>query len=574
MSDIGRDANAGGGATAHDGVSRRSVVKAGATAGAAAVAGAVTAPAVAAAHHGTAHHGRATRPADSLILHNGAIHTMDSRGTVARTVAIRDGRIVYVGGSEKAARRLFPEPPRSIDLHGRTVIPGIIDCHNHIVLMGNRPGRHTPLENAYSVADVARTYAARARSVPPGEFITTIGGFHFNQFAERRLPTLSELDEAVPRHPAYISVGFSGPSVTNSLGKAFFEQAAEPVTVGADGAIAAGLETGKATLALRRTLTFEQRKRGVRDAMAYAASVGVTTHLDQGAFQATGTPADGAAHEDNYTMHLPFLAVYADGEASIRLRINFLHMDTDPALPGLTERLRNAFPFFGDDLVRTGGIGEFIAAGLGPTWLEAARRVAAAGWRAEVHSLTTTDFQTEIEGFEAVHAQTPITGLRWVVAHVPFITREYVDRLHALGGGVNLTGWRYLTGTATSAGPPFRMIVDSGIHAGMSSDGMQIAPMNPFIHAYYAVTGRNALGEVINAGQQITREEVLALYTRRNAWFLGGPDEDQLGTIEVGKLGDLVVLNRDYFTIGVADLRQVRSVLTVLGGKVVHSLKG
>jgi predicted amidohydrolase YtcJ len=550
-----------------DGVSRRTVFKAGATAGAAAAAGVLAAPGPAAA----ADAGRAPRPAGDLILHDGDIHTMDSRDTVVRTVAIRDGRIVYAGGSEKAARRLFRHPPRTVDLRGRTVIPGIIDCHNHIVLMGNRPGHHTPLENAYSIADVAKTYAARARAVPAGEFVTTIGGFHPNQFAERRLPTLSELDAALPRHPAYVSVGFSGPSVTNTLGKTFFQQAADPVAVGADGAIAAGTETGKATLALRRTLTFDQRKRGVRDAMAYAASMGVTTHLDQGAFQATNTPSDGAAHEDNYTMHLPFLAVYADGGGLIRLRINFLHMETDPALPGLTQRLRNAFPFFGDDLVRTGGIGEFLAAGLGPTWLEAARRVAAAGWRAEVHSLTPTDFQTEIQGYEAVNAQTPITDLRWVVAHVPFITREYLDRLNALGGGVNLTGWRYLAGTAASAGPPFRTIVDSGIHAGMSSDGMQIAPMNPFIHAYYAVTGRNALGEVINAGQQITREELLALYTRHNAWFLGGPDEDQLGTIEVGKLGDLVVLNRDYFTIPVADLRQVRSALTVLGGKVVHS---
>ena len=157
--------------------------------------------------------------------------------------------------------------------------------------------------------------------------------------------------------------------------------------MGADGSIAAGQETGKATLALRRTLTLAQRKRGVLDAMAYAASVGVTTHLDQGAFQATDTPSDGAAHEDNYTMHLPFLERTRKERALVRLRINFLHMDTDPALPGLTERLRNAFPFFGNDMVRTGGIGEFIAAGLGPTWLEAARRVAQAGWRAEVHSL-------------------------------------------------------------------------------------------------------------------------------------------------------------------------------------------
>src|SRR5205085_1071302 len=112
-------------------------------------------------------------------------------------------------------------------------------------------------------------------------------------------------------------------------------------------------------------LTFDERKRAAIEAMNYGLGLGVTTHLDQGAFQATNTPNDGAAHEDNYTMHLPFLALRDEGTLPARLRINFLHQDTTPELPALTERLRNGFKFFGDDTVRTGGIGEFIA-GLGP----------------------------------------------------------------------------------------------------------------------------------------------------------------------------------------------------------------
>jgi predicted amidohydrolase YtcJ len=549
-------------------VSRRTVFRSGAAVGAAAAIGSAAGAALGGGTPAAAHGSTAGR---DLILHNGKIHIMNGRHDVVRVLAIRAGRVGYAGNSLGAALRALPERPRVIDLRGHTAIPGIIDNHNHIVLMGNRPGRHTPLENAYSIADVQRTYRERARRVPAGEFITTIGGFHFNQFAETRLPTLAELDAAVPDHPAYLSISFSGPSVTNSRGKAFFEAADPPVVVGADGAIAAGTETGKATLALRRTLTFEARRRSALDAMGYAASLGVTTHLDQGAFQATNTPSDGAAHEDNYTMHLPFLSLYAENRAPVRLRINFLHMDTDPSVPTLTERLRNAFPFFGNDMVRTGGIGEFIAGGFGPAFLEAARRIARAGWRAEVHSLSATDFRTEIETFETVNAETPIGDLRWVVAHVPFITREYVDRLAAIGGGLSLTGWRYLAGSPTSNGPPFRMIVDSGIHVGMSSDGMQIAPMNPFIHAYYATTGRNALGVLINDGQQISRREVLDLYTRRNGWFLGRPDEDQLGTLEVGRLGDVAVLDRDYFSVPDDRLRQTSSVLTVVGGAIVHS---
>src|SRR5439155_20767149 len=170
-----------------------------------------------------------------------------------------------------------------------------------------------------------------------------------------------------------------------------------------------------------------------------------------------------------------------------------------------------------------------------------------AGWRAEVHSLSATDFQQEIQNYEAAHAEFPITDLRWVIAHVPFITEPWVNRLKAIGGGLSLTSWRYLAGTPAQNGPPFRMIVDNGIHVGMSSDGMQIAPMNPWLHMYYAITGLNARQIPINHGQQITRQEVLKLYTANNGWFMR--EEDQIGTIEAGKLADLVVLSDDYFSV-------------------------
>jgi predicted amidohydrolase YtcJ len=553
------------------GISRRTVLRTAATAGAVA-AGTVAIGGQASAGTGDRHGTDGSFKAD-LVLHNGKIHTMDDRNRVASVVAISDGTIGYVGNDVRRAKQSFDHPPRLVDLRGRTAIPGIIDCHNHVVLMGNRPGHHTPLENAYSIAAVQATYRARARGVPAGEFVTTIGGFHPNQFREHRLPTLAELDAALPHTPAYISVGFSGPSVTNSAGRDWFAANAElPPVVGADGSIAAGPETGKATLALRATLTFDQRKRSVLDAMAYATSVGVTTHLDQGAFQATGTPSDGAASEDNYSMHLPFLSVYDEGRGTVRLRINFLHQDVDTDVTTLQQRLLNAFKFFGGDMVRTGGIGEFIAASYsgGPVFVEAARRIARARWRTEVHSLTATDFQTQIQGFEQVDQEIGIKDLRWVVAHVPRITEEYLNRLKAIGGGVNLTGWQYLAGTGPQSGPPFRTIVDNGIPAGMSSDGMQIAPMNPFIHAYYATTGLNALGNQINPGQQITRQELMELYTRDNQWFLGGQDEGLLGSLEVGRLGDVVVLSEDYFSVPAERLRGLRSVLTVVGGEIVH----
>ena len=583
-------------------VSRRALLRTGAVAGAATAAtagGLVTAGTAAAATGASTTTSRSTSPAGDLILYDGRIHAMDGHETVASVIAIRGGVITYIGDSLRAARQHFTQAPRAIDLGGKVAVPGLIDCHNHFVLMGNRPGHHTPLENATSIADVQALYRQRARTLaaspnPPvsaGDFITTIGGFNPVQFAEGRLPTLTELDAAVPGVPVFIMVGFTGPAVTNTLGKAFFDNVTGPypVTVGNDGSIAASPFEGNgpataALLALRQTLTFDQRKASVRDAMAYSASVGVTTHLDQGAFQATNTPADGAAHENNYTMYNPFLSVYAEGDQRdadatrqgiVRLRTNYLLFDTDPSIPVATARLQNAFPFFGSDLVRTGAVGEFLAdislyAGGNPTWMNAALAAAKAGWRSEVHSLTPTDFQSEIQGYEAVNAQVDITGLRWVVAHVPFITADYIARLKALGGGVNLTSYEYFE-SASPAGPPYRLIADSGIPYGLSSDGMQISALNPWIHAYYATTGRNAAGTQVNPGQQLTRSEVLAGFTTANQWFLGGHDEYLLGSLETGRLGDVVVLSDDYFAVPDSALRSLHSVLTVVGGAVVHS---
>jgi len=547
-------------------------------------------------------HGDRPRPpsddAPDIVFVNGKIHTMDDDNTVASAVSIRDGRFVEIG---HVSRGRHGADTKVIDLRGRTVVPGIIDNHNHIVLMGNRPGFHTPLENALSIQDVQKIYAARAAGLPNRDaWITTIGGFHTNHLyatpgvsTSGRFPTIGELDAAAPNNPAFMMISFTGPGQTNTVGRDALR--ANVVNVGDDGSVATGFpssECTKALLFLRQTLlTPAERRRSVRDAMNYAATVGVTTHLDQGAFQATNTAADGAAHEDNFTMHIPFLQVYAQDMGIIRLRINFLHMETDQATPELAQRLKNAFQFLGNDMVKTGAIGEFIAAGTSSTspFVAAAKRVAAAGWRAEVHSLgrrntptsNPSDFELEIMGFEAANADFPgvVRERRWVIAHVPGITQEWIDRLQAIGGNLSLTGWQYLAGNPTAstvapyAGPPFRMIVDSskrpdGIHVGMSSDGMQIAPMNPWIHMYFATTGINARGVTINPNQQISRQEALSLYTRENGWFLR--EEDQLGTIESGKLADLVVLNSDYFAVPDEDLKKIRSVLTVVGGNVVY----
>jgi predicted amidohydrolase YtcJ len=520
-----------------------------------------------------------------LLLVNGKIHTMDARDSVVSSVLVDGGRFATVGKTQTG-----PCIQR-IDLKGRTVVPGLIDNHNHVVLLGLRPGHDTRLENAQSMADVLATLGEKAKEVPAGEWITSIGGFDINQFtpapAPVRFPTLPELDTVTPNHPVFIQQSFAGPSVTNSLGKKFFES--KGIEVGADGALAGGFQTPNSTtralFALRQMQTLDDMKRGTLDAQRYAASVGVTTHLDEGAFPATGLDSDGAAHADEYHVYDALLALYHEGRLINRYRIDFLTMEADVNTPHLKARLANVFPKFGGGMLKTVGIGEFTAgdsAIIGtatPAWENGTKLVAEAGWRNENHSLTPMDYKVIIDGWEKVNASLPspgITQLRWVVAHVPFITREYAEKLKALGGGVSvLGGWRYISGTAQQNGPPFKMLKEVGIPMGMSSDGMQISPMNPWLGLYYVVTGRNARGELINADQTLNRNDAIHLYTAANGWFLG--EEKLLGTIEPGKYADLVVLSADYFDpTAVSDdaIKKIRSVLTVVDGKIVHGDPG
>jgi predicted amidohydrolase YtcJ len=156
------------------------------------------------------------------------------------------------------------------------------------------------------------------------------------------------------------------------------------------------------------------------------------------------------------------------------------------------------------------------------------------------------------------------------VHHVPEVNVDLLSRLKALGVGVEMAAFRWVTSNKPNevVGPQFRTIVDHGIQCGIHGDGVHIAPLNPWSHIQYAVTGVNSFGQQVNPGQHLTREEALRLFTRGNAWFLRM--EEKIGSIEPGKLADLAVLDRDYFTIPDADIRNVRPVLTLLGGKVVH----
>jgi predicted amidohydrolase YtcJ len=513
-----------------------------------------------------------------LRLVNGRIATLDRKNATVSEVTIQNGVFTSVGPG--GSTRLSP-CTKTIDLKGRTAVPGLIDNHNHIVLLGIRPGYDTRLETAASIADAQAIIKARAKTVPAGGFVTAMGGWNFAQFVEKRMPTLAELDAADADHPVVLYHSFTGPIAVNTKAKAFF--AGKSIAVSDTGAIAINGPSLGALNALRAAQTFADQRRGTMDSLNYSASVGVTTNVDMGAFIPPGLAdtqesfaADTLATADPFTMYDAVASVHRDGRMPVRVRLFFLSMDTRPDVPMLKQRLFNNLKGFGDDMLRLSGVGEFATSwplfgNAPPTNYETALKlIARQGWAFQQHSLSPAEDKLTIDTFEAVNKTTPIADLRWSIAHAPRIDAATLARFKAIGAGMAIHPFTYLAG-GPNAGPPVRTIVDSGIHAGAGSDSAQISTLNPWLMIYIMVTGKNSSGVLINPGQTLTRLEALKLYTSENGWFLR--EEDKLGTIEPGKLADLVVLSADYFNATAVPeeaIKKLKSVLTVVDGKVVH----
>lgn len=511
----------------------------------------------------------AGRAADSCpggrdwVLTNGKILTMDEQEATVSSVRIRGERIVAVGQAVDRAAPCI----RIVDLGGRTVIPGLIDSHTHFVRTAQAPGPFLDgLEAAASIHDLEGALAAAAKKAEPGEWIASIGGFTPMQFAERRLPTREELSAAVPDHPVYLQVGYLSRGVTNDAGRRALEAAG--IAVSEDGVTS---NDGKALTFVLRSRTDEQMKRRFRDYMAYATSLGLTTVVDQACCDWLGAHLT-AAERPNMRIAKEF---WRSGQLLLRLRFEYDHRDTRDQhdVHSVTARLANATYGLGDDMFKAVGVGEqVIAAGATEQEIyDVYERVAKAGWPLSQHAIRHDEIERYIRIMERVAAKTPVRSLRWSMEHVFEITPDQIRRLKAIGVAVRVQDQDYLRNGSFKwkPGPPFRTLLESGIRMGAGTDSGVVGPLNPWLSIYYMLTGKDAGGELINPGQQISRMDALRLYTAANAWFTF--DEGELGSIEVGKLADLVVLNRPYLTIGVDQIRQIRPVLTMIGGRVVHA---
>src|SRR5688572_29656599 len=489
------------------------------------------------------------QPAD-IILSNGKVVTVDGRFSIASAVAIRGERIVAVG-SDRDVAALAGAATRRIDLAGRTMIPGLIDNHMHLLRAGTTWQYEVRLDGVESRKAALELLRARAKATPPGEWIYTLGGWAMEQFADDKTPfTRAELDRAVPDHPVFLQASYYNGYLNSRASQA----------LGVDAPTGVVDERGMRAIAARMpTASGERLEASTRQMLRDFNRMGLTS------FGSAGCEEDV----------LPLYRRWASrGELDLRVFC-------------ITNALQ---PPRGDQYIDHVAYGESVYGPLhdpmfvaksdpSPAalaeWRRIATGVAQARRQLHVHANLTDTIDAFLDQIDLIRKEHPITDLRWTLAHVNQINATHLARMKAMGvqaavhpwtiinGGINLT----VFGDAAYDMPPLRTIQESGVVWGFGSDGSRANQIRPFTTLGWAVTGK-MVGGTQMLRQTIGREQALAAHTRSNAYLLFR--ERDLGSIEAGKLADLAVLDRDYLTVPADQIKDITSVMTIVGGRVVH----
>jgi predicted amidohydrolase YtcJ len=529
--------------------------------------------------------GPRARGAPDLVLYNGKISTVDERGSTVQAVAIRDGKIVATGRSGRV-RGLARRSTTVVNLHQRRVLPGLIDGHLH----GLRNGYHcftqaVRLDNVTSRSRALQLYSAKAAELADGRWIFTTTGWTVRQLDEPGMLTLAELDAAAPRNPVWVQsfVSFPGVQVnTAALEAAGLEAGMPGVVLGPDGR-PTGQLTGPAVAAVGAKIieqldahSIDDQARCLADFVEAANGLGLTAWKDPEGNQQPFNPQGGCAEFGvGLHGHQPVLELRRRNR--LNARVAFHLMNNFGGLEQVLADTRNPVGFLGDDMLRYLGVGEevFCPGNQPPPaeeYLEISKHLARNRLSFENHASESETQIAILDAWEQANEIHPIEDLRWTIAHPgednvgP--TVETLERAARLGIGMTPSDGGALGG---GTNPPFRRILESGVRLCLASDAMNVAPWTPFVRLWYAVSGRTFDPAVpgVPADQRLTRAEALRASTADCAWNLD--QEGRLGSIEPGKHADLIVLSDDYFRVRTDAIRNLRSLLTVVGGRVVHA---
>jgi predicted amidohydrolase YtcJ len=532
---------------------------------------------------------RAQQAAPDVVLSNGKIITVDERFTIAQAVAIRGDRIVAVGTNQEITRLAGPGT-RRIDLRGRSVIPGLIDNHMHLLRAGQTWLKELRFDGVESRKKAIELIQARAKAVGAGEWVFNIGGWAHQQFADDPKPfTREELDQIAPNNPVSLQESYYQIFLNSRALKALGIEAGKPdpadFVKGSIQRDASGAPTGivKGDIAATRPVAAKLPK--VAPNQLEASSLALVADMNR-----AGLTSFGVAGCNTDVLDI-FQKWKAQGHLNLRtFCIGGAAAGTPEQADRSIEQIAQMKLFQGDDYIDNVFFGESVYQPLHDPmfalksnppadqlaqWRRMAMALAKAGLPLHVHAELHDTIDAFLDQIEAVNKEHSIKNLRWTLAHVNQINGPQLERMKKLGMYAAVHPWAVINGGIMHEGfgdgaydmPPLATIQASGIMWGFGTDATAANQYLPFTTLYFAVTGKMPGGmKVIK--QTISREDALIAHTRKNAFLVF--HEDDLGAIQPGKLADLLVLDRDYLTIPADQIKDIKPTMTMVGGRIVY----
>ena len=531
----------------------------------------------------------------NTILLNGRFHTVDRTQPLASAVAIADGKFLAVGDVEDVMRHRGPAT-QVIDLAGRTVIPGLNDSHLHLIRGGLNYNLELRWEGVPSLADALRMLKEQALRTPNPQWVRVVGGWTEFQFAEKRMPTLDEINAAAPDTPVFILHLYDRALLNRAALRAVGYDKNTPNPPGGEIVRdAAGNPTGLliarpnamilyATLAKGPKLPLELQVNSTRQFMRELNRLGLTSAIDAGGgFQ--NYPEDYAVVDE----------LAQKEQLTIRIAYNLFTQNKGAELQDFQKWTGMVKPGDGTDFYRHNGAGEMLvfsaadfedfleprpelAAGMEDELEKVVRHLVEQRWPFRLHATYDESISRMLDVFEKVNRDTPFAGLHWLFDHAETISPKNIDRVKALGGGLAIQHRMAFQGEyfverygaqAAKATPPVQRMLDAGVPVGGGTDATRVASYNPWTALYWLVSGRTVGGLALTeVAGRLSRETALELWTAGSAWF--SSEQGKKGRIREGMLADLAVLSADYFTVPEEAIKSIESVLTMVGGKVVY----
>ncbi len=533
-----------------------------------------------------------------LILRNGKITTLDPKKKEVTAVAMVEGRILATG-SDADIMKLAKESTKVVDLNKRRVIPGLNDSHTHLIRGGLNYNMELRWEGVPSLAIALDMLKKQAERTPAPQWVRVVGGWSEFQFEERRMPTLAEINKASPDTPVFI---------LHLYGQALLNQAALRVlgidkdTPNPPGGViekdSSGNPTGLLVAKPSALILYSTLARGPKlpDEYAYNSSrhymremnrLGITSVIDAG--------GGGQNYPDDYKI---VQKLHDNDDMTVRVAYNLFAQKKGEELEDYKRWTGMVKPGHGDDFLRMNGAGENL------TWsaadfenfleprptpepvmeeeLEAIVRVLVENrWPFRIHATYDETIERFLTVFERVNHDIPFKGLRFIIDHAETISDRNIERVKALCGGIAVQHRMAFQGEyfvdrygadAAKATPPIKKMLAAGVPVGGGTDATRVASYNPFVSLYWMISGKTLGGMAMyDDNNKLDRETALYLWTKGSSWFSG--EQESKGAIAPGEYADLAVLSSDMMSIAEEEIKDLSSVMTVVGGKIVYADK-